>query len=246
MPLTSYNLREFYRTLGGRIVRRLIVERLAKMWPDMNGYRLLGAGYATPFLRDCRENSERTVCVMYAGQGVHHWPADEKNSVCLAHETELPFETNSIDRILVVHSLEYTGFMESAFEELWRVLKSNGRVIVIVPNRIGLWARADWTPFGHGTPYTSGQVENFLKENRFIPERTERAVFVPPFRSQTLLRSALLWEKIGHKLCAAMGGLVLVEASKQIYAGTGRTARVRETLPAPKPVTAPEPILRRK
>jgi SAM-dependent methyltransferase len=239
---TAYQLRDFYKTLGGRIVRRLVREQIARFWSDSNGLRLLGGGYAVPYLKYYAQGSERIVAVMFTGQGVHYWPEDAGNLAALADETDLPFETNSIDRILLIHSLEFTGFLQPAFEELWRVLKSNGRILVVVPNRMGLWARADWTPFGRGTPYSAGQVEDFLRDNRFIPERTERALFVPPFKSETLLRSAALWEKIGRRICPAMGGLIFVEASKQIYAGTGKLARAPSSLRV-RPVTAgaPEP-----
>lgn len=241
---SAYQLRDFYKTLGGRIVRRLVRERIESLWPETKGLRVLGSGYAAPYMVQLREDSERAVCVMFREQGVHHWPDDAPNLTCLADETELPFETNSVDRIILIHSLEFTGFLKPAFEELWRVLKSNGRILVIVPNRLGLWARADWTPFGRGTPFSAGQVEDFLIENLFIPERTERGLFVPPFKSQTLLRSAALWEKVCTKLCPAMGGLIFVEASKQIYAGTGkaRAVEVRKTKEVPVVVAKPEPV----
>jgi len=237
---TAYNLRSFYKTLGGRIVRRLIREKLLALWPDAKSLRVLGGGYATPYLK-YYEETERTVAVMFKGQGVHHWPDDGPNKVCLADEIDLPFETNSVDRILLIHSLEFTGFLQPAFEEFWRILKSNGRIMVVVPNRLGLWARADMTPFGRGTPYSAHQVEEFLRENLFVPERTERALFIPPFKSQTLLRSANWWEKIGKYLYPAMGGLLFVEASKQLYAGTGQRITAKRKL-APKAQQFPEPI----
>ena len=224
MTPNAYQLRDFYKTFCGRIVRRVIIDSLKDIWPSHHDYRILGAGYAVPFLKSFQETSERAVCIMFSGGGVHHWPEDQENLTCLGDETDLPFETNSVDRIILIHSLEFTGFLKPAFEELYRVLKSNGRIIVVVPNRIGLWARADWTPFGQGTPYSSKQVEDFLKENLFVPEKTTRALFIPPFKNQTLLRTFSIWEKIGQKICPAMGGILLVEASKQIYAGIGKLA----------------------
>lgn len=239
---SAYQLRSFYKTLGGRIVRRLIREKIASMWPDdIRGTRMIGAGYAAPYLKKFKEDgAERVLCVMFSGLGVHHWPDDEDNLTCLSDEADLPFETNSVDRILLIHSLEFTGFLKPAFEEFWRVLKSNGRILVVVPNRMGFWARAVWTPFGRGTPYSAGQVEEFLKENLFIPEATDYGLFIPPFKSQTLLRSAGLWEKILHKVFPAMGGLVFVEASKQIYAGT-RAVRT-DGYRVKKAAVEPEPI----
>jgi SAM-dependent methyltransferase len=222
MTPTAYDLRSFYKSFGGRIVRRAVREKILSFWPSAKGLRVLGGGYAVPYLKPYEE-SERTVAIMFKGQGVHHWPEDEgRNCVCFCDETDLPFETNSVDRILLIHSLEFTGFLKPAFEEFWRVLKSNGRILVIVPNRLGLWARAELTPFGRGTPYSAAQVEEFLRENLFIPERTERALFMPPFKSQTLLRSAKVWERAGPYLYPALGGLLFVEGSKQLYAGTGQ------------------------
>lgn len=225
--------------MGGRIVRRLIRERIENMVGSVSALRVLGGGYAVPYLAPFVRDAERTVAVMFQGQGVHHWPEDEANVTCLAEETELPFETNSIDRIILVHSIEFSGFLQPAFDEFWRVLKSNGRILIIVPNRMGLWSRADWTPFGHGQPYSASQVEHFLTENKFVLERTEKGLFIPPFKSQFLLRSAAWWEKLGNILFPAMGGLIFVEASKQIYAGTARaqraTAKVKPVMTDTKP-----------
>lgn len=231
MVPTAYQLRDFYKTLGGRIVRKLIRNSLATLWPSCHGLRIVGAGYAAPYLKTYLENAQRTVCLMFPAQGVHQWPEQDGNLACITDESDLPLETNSVDRIVLIHSLEFTGFLKPAFEEFYRVLKSNGRIVVVVPNRLGLWARADWTPFGRGMPYSAAQVEDFLKENLFVPERVERALFIPPFKSQTLLRSAMLWEKLGRKICPAMGGILLVEASKQIYAGTGKLAPAAKKTP---------------
>ncbi len=240
---SAYDLRSFYKTFGGRVVRKIVRDQLVAMWPEAKSLRLLGGGYAVPYLKPYHD-TERTLAVMFKGQGVHHWPEESgvKNSVCLADETDLPFETNSIDRIVLIHSLEFTGFLKPAFEEFWRVLKSNGRILVIVPNRRGLWARAEMTPFGRGTPYSATQVEEFLRENLFVHERTERALFMPPFKSQTMLRSAAIWEKFGQVLCPAMGGLLFVEASKQLYAGTGKRISASSPKLVPARTGAAEPI----
>ena len=42
--------------------------------------------------------------------------------------------------------------------EIWRVMASGGQLLAVVPNRRGLWARMDTTPFGHGRPYSRSQI----------------------------------------------------------------------------------------
>jgi hypothetical protein len=98
---------------------------------------------------------------------------------------------------------------------------------VVAPNRRGIWARIDRTPFGHGSPYSPSQLKHTLRENMFVPERSARALFIPPVRSRFLLGSAPAWEEIGERWFKAFAGVYLVEASKQIYAGVARKALVR-------------------
>jgi hypothetical protein len=59
-----------------------------------------------------------------------------------------------------------------------------------------------------------------LRDNLFVVERSERALYLPPFRSSMLLRSSLFLEKKGwHLMMGGMAGLLMVEASKQLYGG---------------------------
>lgn len=226
---SAYDLKGFYNTLSGRIVRKVLRERILEFWPEdqVRDLRVIGMGYAIPYLRPYLPQAERVISLMPPGQGAHHWPPDGRNHVCLASDGDLPLETNSVDRLMMVHALEFSGFHQPLFEEIWRVLKSNGRLLIIVPNRMGLWARADWSPFGQGTPFSASQVEDFLRDNLFTHERTEKALFVPPFRRELFLRGAAYLESVGRVLLPALGGVHIVEASKQLYAGTGKLARAR-------------------
>ena len=225
---SAYDLKDFYNTLGGRIIRMTLRERIAEFWPadEQKDMRVVGIGYALPYLRPYMAHAERVLNIMPPQQGAHPWPMDGQNLVCMGDEGDLPLETNSVDRVLLVHALEFSGFYEPLFEELWRVMKGNARMLIVVPNRMGLWARADWSPFGQGTPFSASQVENFLRANAFSHERTQKALFIPPFRREMFLRSARFFEKAGRAICPAVGGVHIVEASKQLYAGKGTRARV--------------------
>ena len=46
------------------------------------------------------------------------------------------------------------------------------------------------------------------------------ALFVPPFELRPLMRAANAWERIGGFLWPRFSGVILVEATKQIYAAT--------------------------
>src|SRR6266571_2986129 len=100
------DLRDFYETSLGQVARRMIRRRLRMIWPDLSGMRLLGLGYATPFLRPFLGECERVLGFMPAAQGVLAWPPDGPNAVALADEAELPLPDYSIDRVLLVHAVE--------------------------------------------------------------------------------------------------------------------------------------------
>ena len=168
---------------------RLIRRRLQEIWPDMKGQRLLGVGYATPYLRVFRDKAERVLAAMHASQGVIHWPKGEPGLVTLTEEVELPFPDSSIDRVLLIHALENAEQVRPMLREVWRVMTSSGRLLVVVPNRRGVWARIERTPFGYGQPFSPPQLTRLLRETMFSPTTTSAAVSIPPVTWPPLLKN---------------------------------------------------------
>src|SRR5216683_6224508 len=212
------DLRDFYRSGLGQVARRMIRRAIQRAWPDLHGMRLIGIGYATPFLSALSPDTERTLALMPASLGVLGWPSDGRNVVALADEGELPFADYSIDRVLLVHALETSEEVRPMLKEIWRVLAGGGRLMVVAPNRRGIWARLDRTPFGSGRPYTMSQLSQLLRDEQFTPVGADNALFIPPARSRMMLRSAPAWERIGKRGFPRYAGVLLVEATKQIYA----------------------------
>lgn len=219
------DLQEFYSSMLGRVALRLLRPKLRRLWDDLHGQRILGVGYATPFLRPFAAEAERVAALMPARQGAVFWSsydgpvADQHGQVCLCDEDSWPIETSSVDRIMVVHGAPSVESLDSVLRESWRVLTGQGRLLLIVPNRSGVWARFDNSPFGQGTPFSMGQIRQHLRDYLFVPEASERALFVPPTSSRLVLTAAPLFEKIGAKIFNAFGGVNIVAASKQVYAG---------------------------
>jgi SAM-dependent methyltransferase len=214
------DLRDFYNTPLGHTAQRIVRRYIRTAWPDVTGMSVAGIGYATPYMRRFRDEAERAIAVTPAQQGVIRWPATDRNIVCLAPEDDLPLPDVSIDRVLLVHALECSEQLRKLLREVWRIMAEGGRVLIVVPNRRGIWARLDHTPFGHGHPYTPGQVSRLLRDNLFQPEQAVSGLFVPPSRSRMPLASAPAIEKIGTRWFPSFGGLLILEAQKQIYAGS--------------------------
>lgn len=251
MILDVVDLRDFYASSLGSIARRMIRRQLRALWPDLRGMRVLGFGYATPYLTPFVEEAERVAAVMPTRMGVLAWPeriTEERNLALVAHEDEIPLPDLSVDRILVVHGLEYSENAHLMLREMWRVLADGGRLLVAVPNRRSIWARTDHTPFGHGYPFSTEQLNKALRQSMFTPVRSSRALFFPPSRRRFWLSAASAWERMGLRWLNPVGGVTIVEATKQIYGGTtvGEKARRRSyvVLPASGTAMAPAKIFR--
>ncbi len=217
------DLRDFYKSPLGHTAQRIIRRHIRGVWPNTHGMSVAGIGYPIPYLRPFVDESERVVALMPPQQGCMRWPTEGSNIVSLASEDELPLPDVSMDRILVIHALECSEHLRKLLREIWRIMTEGGRVLIVVPNRRGIWARVDNTPFGHGHPYTSGQVSRLLRDNLFQPEGSSAGLFVPPTKSRMALASASPIERLGFKWFKTVGGVLFLEAQKQIYAGSATT-----------------------
>lgn len=235
------DLRDFYATDLGHTARRMIRRQVRAIWPNVSGQSVLGIGYATPFLGAFRLEAERTMALMPATQGVLPWPAEGPCQVVLADEAEIPLPDLSVDRVLMVHCVECTEQLRAMMREAWRVLSGSGRLMVVVPNRRGIWARLDRTPFGHGHPYSPSQLQRLLRDTMYTPTLQGEALFLPPVRGRWLLGAAPAWEEVGQRWFKAVAGVVVMEATKQIYAGSLAGGEpVRERVRAISPAAARE------
>jgi len=213
------NLRQFYATQLGRLARRSIEHALMSVWQPLSSERLIGLGYTTPFLDRFRPDTERTIAFMPARQGAVSWPHGAPNATALVFDEDLPLPDASIDRILLVHALEHCEDASETLTEIWRVLAPGGRLVIAVPNRRGVWARMEHTPFGAGRPYTGGQLTQLLRQNMFTPTAWSDALHFPPSTNRILRRFTNALEKFGRRFAPVFAGVIVVEASKQVYQG---------------------------
>jgi SAM-dependent methyltransferase len=234
------DLRSFYSTTLGRLAERSITMALSSIWAAVPNERLVGLGYTLPWLERFGTDAERVFAFMPATQGAVVWPASGPTSTALVFDEELPLVDSCIDRMLLVHSLEHVENPRETLNEIWRVLSPAGRVVIVVPNRRGVWARMEHTPFGSGRPYSRGQLTALLRETNFTPGATADALFFPPSKLRAILRLRRGFERLGRSLWPVFSGVIVVEAQKRLYQGLPVAARASRRVFVP--VLAPQGV----
>ncbi len=233
-------LREFYASRLGQAAERAITAALGPLWSAIHEERLLGIGYAVPFLERFGADSERAIALMPGAQGAIPWPVGAAPQTALVNIEELPFGDSSVDRVLLVHALEFAESPTELLAEIWRVLAPGGHVVAVVPNRRGVWTRFDHTPFGSGRPWSKRQLLRLLREADFSPVASTEALHFPPFRRRSLLGLTATLDRCGRTAWRAFSGVGAIDATKQITRGIPVASARRERRRLVRPLMIPQ------
>jgi SAM-dependent methyltransferase len=220
------DLHAFYERALGRAAQAVIAGHLKDRWGDGAGLRIAGFGHATPYLA-AFSRAERALSLAPGAQGAMPWPPGAPNRATLVEEASWPLPDASIDRLLIIHGLEEAADPHRLLREAWRVLAGQGRILIVVAHRQGVWSLIDTTPFAHGRPYLRRQLMTLLSDSLFRPLEWQGALYFPPLDSRMLLRIAPAWERAGARLWPVLGGVVMIEASKELAAPVGLVQRAR-------------------
>jgi SAM-dependent methyltransferase len=199
-------------------------------------YKTLFVGFGVPYAnKDCDE-----LLLMQAQVGIFAWPDELKNRASLAYENDWPFLDQSFDEILIIHGMEYAQHAGNMLAEAYRCLRAEGRLIVIVPNRRGVWVRSDKTPFGFGEPYTLTQLSSLLKKSDFVLTDVVRGLYSLPSKGWFGDICSWIFNCIASRTLQKFSGLVGVKAVKRVYAGIPAKKIVKEN---PVGIRRTEPVV---
>ncbi|MCH2037027.1 MAG: methyltransferase domain-containing protein [Rickettsiales bacterium] len=227
---STIELRNFYNTTLGEEVRKYLLSHVNKLWDIPKNENVLGVGYTVPILEyyQSQSHSSNYISMTTPEMGIAHFPDGEETASILGEEDELPFPKESINRIIFLHSLEYSDYAEHMIHEAFRVLVPGGRIIMIIPHRGGVWSRFETNPFSYGHPFNVRQIRRLMRKSNFVTTALESTLFFPPFDSSMILRTSRIWECMGSLVLRTLGGGVLIlEAEKQLYAMNQKYEKIR-------------------
>ena len=143
----------------------------------------------------------------------------------------LPFKSDSMDLLLLVHALEASDDPRAVLREAARVLRPEGRLLVVGFNPWSLLAVSGGAPWRRGWLSVS-RLKDWLTLLDLQPLGGSYAVFLPPWKR-------LRWmEKAGRRWWPLAGGIFFLHAVKRrhgmrlIFPAFKNSMKRREFVPA--------------
>ncbi len=197
---------DWYATPPGREAARLLSAAVRPLLGRGATSRLLALGQTAPVLTRLHGLRHERVAVI--AETAQRWPLTMANRCAVADPERLPFGDALFDDALLIHALELVERPRVVLRELWRVLAPAGRVVLVVPNRAGVWARVEALPFGRGHPYGRGGLTRLLEGAMFEVEHWSTALAAPPVARLRWLEGTLA------RYAPTLGGVHVVAARK--------------------------------
>ncbi|MBR7799279.1 class I SAM-dependent methyltransferase [Undibacterium fentianense] len=161
-------------------------------------------------------------------QTAHQVPlmnASLRQQVVLVHDfAELPFESQSIDLIILPHVLEFAEEPHQILREVDRILIPEGRVIISGLNRASLWGmrqmagritRSAFLP-KEGEFISAHRLKDWLKLLSMEVSQTRFGCYALPVENTQWLENSTLMENLGHRWWPRFGAVYMIEAIKRV------------------------------
>lgn len=210
-------LHRWFSNCPGRLVLEAEIELLNEILPNLFGYHLLQVGRIAD--ADLLSSSRILHRVLV---GVDEETMECPYSYLQGSPEALPIASDSVDVLLLAHTLEYASRVHDTLREAQRVLVPEGRLLVLGFNPwswFGLWRlflrRRRAAPW-QGRFLGLTRVKDWLALLGFDDLIVKGHFFRPPFRSESLMHRLQSVERLGHHLPPHLMGAYLVVATKRV------------------------------
>jgi SAM-dependent methyltransferase len=205
--------------LGGALLQQEL-RMVEKVFDDIFGEQCLQLGLwgeLNVFLRFAR--TQQSACIADIANIGKRGTVTRPNAV--GHLYRLPIASDSVDVVLLPHTLDYVDRPHAILREVYRVLRSDGQLVVLGFKRGGLWGVMRWIAGARLPP----RVDRFISERRlsdwlqllnFKIHGSTRYFFRWPLTSNRSSIS-LLWERRGQRWWPELGACYMLTAQKRIY-----------------------------
>ena len=234
------DLQGWYDSPAGQVLFAELQSALAKLLSGLFGYYAIQVGSLSTRV-DLLQNSP-------VGQKFHMSLDPEQGSLA-ASPLALPFQHDSLDLVVLLHTLDFSHDPHQVLREAHRVLISEGHLVMVGFNpfsvmglgRLALWhtRRVPW--MGHY--YTSRRLRDWFSLLDFTVVQTEYVGLRPPVQNLRIQQRLKFLNQVGRYGLACLGGVRIFVAKKRVLTLTPRLSpwRPRQRV---LPVNVAEPSAR--
>ncbi|MHB8454824.1 MAG: class I SAM-dependent methyltransferase [Acidiferrobacterales bacterium] len=212
-------LRDWFEQPLGQSVQAIESHRLREVWPHLHGTVVLQLGCigSLDLLDGCGAPTRIVLDLP-----VHGRTAKPPAALVLGVPEALPFDTRSVDLVLLPHTLEFCADPHQVLREVQRVLTPEGCAVVLGFNPFSLWGfwrllvrrsgRAPWC--GHFIQLP--RIKDWIKLLDFELTRGSMLYYRPPLQNQALMDRLHLLDKIGDRWWPMAAAVYLLVARKRV------------------------------
>ncbi|MEJ6001889.1 class I SAM-dependent methyltransferase [Paucibacter soli] len=228
-------LAAWLQTPPGRYLLAWEQARLDEAVADLFGFHALQLGL--PELQSLRGNRmpHRWLALDSLEQTLLDWPLDERPAAVSLHceFDALPFESSSLDLVVLPHALELALDPHLTLREVERVLRPEGRLVILGLNPASLWGlrqnlgrlasrfrlRRDPPLFlpRAGDFIGYWRLRDWLRLLSFEVEQAQFGCYRPPLRSAAWLARWQWLERLGPRWWTVLGAVYFVVAVKRVH-----------------------------
>ncbi|HEX7931465.1 MAG TPA: class I SAM-dependent methyltransferase, partial [Paraburkholderia sp.] len=151
-------------------------------------------------------------------------PAPTGRSAVWCDLLDLPFEAQSVDLIVMPHTLEFTSDPHRLLREAERVLMPEGQLIILGFNSLSLWGARQSVGKMTGRPFVPAAVDliaftrlkDWIKLLGFDLERGRFGCYRPPLDSEQWLSRYGFMEAAGDRWWPIFGATYMIKAIKRV------------------------------
>jgi len=218
-------LRDWYRRRLGQ--HMLLAERqvLDDVLPNLFGYHLLQVGYPVDEVLWASSLIPNRI-LLEAGDEANAPTSPALRPLMMADAHALPILTDSVDVVLLAHTLEFEQDPHQVLREADRVLVPEGHVVILGFNPwspwglwhllVSRWAAPPW----NGQFRSLGRIKDWLALLGFDVGCSRSFFFRPPLRHEGLMRRLNVLERVGQRCWPFAGAVYIVVAKKRVMTPT--------------------------
>lgn len=222
----------YHNTPLGMWLREAEEQQLAGMLANMFGYHLLQVGsfYHELLYTACRIPH---VCVLDGDHAISSPGDSVRGRGLVCRPGALPIESDSVDVVLLPHTLEYVNDPYQVLREVDRVLIPEGHVIILGFNPWSIWglvrlmrsyrATVPWC----GRFRSCGRIRDWLQLLGFDAVHSSTYFFRPPLANEMLMRRLAFMERLGRRYGGYLGGGYVLAGKKRVATPTPLRPRWR-------------------